>query len=348
MQLKRLKLTDFRNHTHKELEFGEKINMVWGPNAVGKTSVLEAIYLLTIGRSFRTNRPADMVRHEAELFRVEAEFVRNDIDHHLVFASDGKQKRILYNHRPCASVAHLLELLQCVVVAPDDDLISGLPQNRRFFLDLLISQMDPLYLHNISRYQKALKQRNQLLKDQISAGIEPWETEMAKSAVYVVDKRGQVIDSLNKKLERIYPHLSGEVQDMSLHFRSKLMAGSAVEDYLKDFRENRAREFILGTSLVGPHRDDVRTCIGHDDARTFASEGQKRTCVVALRLSSWECLKEVANEPPLMLIDDIGANLDKSRRDRLVHYTTQLGQVFITSTIQPQDNSKVYSVNIHS
>lgn len=353
MRIHQIRLNGFRVYDEASFSFGPELNMIWGPNARGKTSILEAIYLLSLGRSFRTSVSKEMIQFGKQALYIEASFHRNGIDHTLSFATNGKERKILYNGNPCSSMASLLELLQCVVVAPDDNLISGPPLARRFFMDLHISQMDPVYLNQLSRYQKALKQRNALLKEEKTAGIEPWEHELAKSGAYIHTKRCETLEELSTFLDTIYPQLSHENEHIHLHYVSKcpkeLSHDEKIAFYQKALEENRQRDLILGSTSAGSHRDEMRVSLGSDDSRKFASEGQKRTCVVALRLAVWEKLKEHSGEPPIMLIDDIGANLDANRRQRLMDYTDKLGQVFITSTLDPGEQpTRVSSISLAS
>lgn len=336
MFLKRLFVQNFRNYSEATAEFSPRINVIWGGNAQGKTSLLEAIHLLLLGRSFRTSKTEDLIQRDASSFCVEAQFVRTGIEQKLRIASNGKERRILYNSTECTSTSALLGLLPGVLMAPDDDLIKGPPASRRSFVDLQIAQIDPLYLHHFTRYTRAMRQRNHLLRNAAQTSIELWEQEMAVAASYLVKQRVQILRELELQAQPLYRLWSEERQPLTLRYHTKITdpldSPRTQQEYLELWSLNRGREIALGNTLYGPHRDEIKICIGSHEAKTFGSEGQKRLCVAALRLAAWERLKSAIGEMPLMLLDDVGMSLDENRNNRLLLHLESLGQVFITST----------------
>lgn len=336
MFLRTLYLHNFRCYEEATFEFCPGINAIYGPNAKGKTTILEAIYLLITGHSFRTHQITDLVRKESPFFYIEASFVKHGIEQKLRMTVEGKTRKILYNNTPCSSSAELLGLLQGVIIVPDDALlVKGGPQVRRHFLDLQIAQADPLYVHHLTRYNRAMRQRNALLKDKKSDSLGSWEQEMANSAAYLTQQRDKTINQLEKSGQTFYYELSGEIEKLLLNYQTsvrKAESGTLKQNYLELFEKFRQREMVLGWTVTGPHRDDLTISIGPKEARFFASEGQQRSCVIALRLAEWERLKALSNETPLMLLDDIGIGLDDMRRMRLSEHLQNLGQVFLTST----------------
>ena len=181
--LKSLYLHNFRLYEEVYVEFSPGINWIYGRNASGKTTMLEAIHLLASGRSFRTNQLANLIRHDCPHFYLEAHFEKHGIAQKLRMVHSSKERKISINNTQCSSVSSLVGVLLSVVLSPDDlSLISGAPQERRQFLDAQLSQVDPLYLHHLSRYQRAMRQRNTLLKTKKIGSIEGWEYEMATSA----------------------------------------------------------------------------------------------------------------------------------------------------------------------
>jgi len=325
MTIKQLLIRRFRNYSESCFDFGPSINLIYGANAQGKTSLLEAIHLLALGRSFRTLRLPDMIQKGAEGFFLETQFESNEISQRVAVAFDPPEKKVIHNNTQYPALSSLIGLLPVITMTPDDQLIKGGPDSRRKFLDMQIAQSDPLYLHHLTRYQRAMRHRNHMLRSQDVNAIEPWEQEMARAADYIVNKRKHLLESLQFLTQEIHERLSGGMGQFHLSYESNFEGG-----LMEQFQKTRQKEMHLGYTTVGPHRDDVMIQIDDQEARHFASEGQKRTCVTALRLASWHLLKQQTGRPPLMLIDDFGVSLDKSRRQQFLECLPNLGQVFIT------------------
>jgi DNA replication and repair protein RecF len=330
-------LRDFRCYPSACFEFSPGINAICGPNAQGKTSILEAIYLLIAGKSFRTSQLSDMIREGSSAFHVEAVFVKHGVQQTLKFSYGEKERRIIYNSTNLSSTANLLGLLPGVAITPDDvALVKGAPVARRHFLDIQLSQIDPLYVHHLTRYHRAMRQRNILLKRKMPSTIESWEGEMASSAAYITKQRFAAVKELQIKAHRFHGVLSSESEALALEYKSGAPLDSEQDTirkyYLEQFEKYRPRELAFGSTLTGPHKDDLAIGINQREARFFGSEGQQRSCATALRLAEWERANGFVEEVPLMLIDDIGVSLDDKRRNSLLNYTPQFGQVFLSST----------------
>lgn len=340
MHLKALYLHNFRLYKEALFEFSPGINVVRGPNARGKTSLLEAVSFLMTGRSFRTSQASDLIRQDTPHFSIDALFVKNGIEQKLrVFYSTG-ERRVIYNATACPSLSCLLGMLQGVVIHPDDTaIVKGAPAARRHLLDLQIAQSDPLYVHHLTRYERAMRQRNHLLKARTLATIDSWEYEMANSASYIIRQRSAVAKILAEKGSSHYTAISGGKEELDLCYKAHGTGDKPVDDaaliremFRDQFKRHRGKEMEHGATLTGPHKDDFLITLGGKDARAFASEGQQRTCIVALRLAEWCRLKEATLETPLMLVDDIALSLDSSRKGHLLDYLGGLGQVFISTT----------------
>lgn len=333
MQLRKLFVRNFRSYSESLFEFDPHLNFIHGDNAQGKTTILEAIYLLMVGRSFRTIQSNDLIRCGEKHFFIECHFTKYNVDQKLCFAIDSKERKILYNSTSCSNLNSLIGLINGVLITPNDELIKGSPQIRRSFLDLHIAQTDPLYLHHLTRYQRALKHRNALLKQKQTATIESWENELASAGAYITEQRIVATDLLAKRANSIYQELSSTLHQLVVSYRNKIGSHTNFKDYfLAQFKSNKTRELALGITMSGPHRDEMGISLNEQDARLFASEGEQRTCITALRLASWHTLKERVEVPPLLLIDDVGVSLDNQRIHFLFEYLTNLGQTFITST----------------
>lgn len=337
MYLRSLYLQQFRNYREAFFTFDSAFNLICGPNAQGKTSILEAIYYLMMGRSFRPCTHQDLICLGSNSFYIEAIFSKYEVDQRLRIQVKGKERTIIYNNTSLVSITHLFGILQGVVMTPDDvQLIKGPPLLRRQFLDMQIAQVDPLYVHHLTRYTKAIRHRNQLLKHKQVVSIESWEFEMAQAAAYIVSKRKESIRDLQSYAQQFYTYLTQERELLQLEYRSSANNYSSENEiknfYIQQFEKNRERELILGYTLSGPQKDDLWIGIGGNDIRYFASEGQQRSCVAALHIGEWQRVKHVSGDTPLLMIDDVGISLDESRRERLLEQLTGLGQVFLTTT----------------
>ncbi len=242
---------------------------------------------------------------------------------------DGKCRELECNSTKSSSFTPLLGQLPSCLYAPTDlELIAGPPALRRRFLNLHLTQSDPLYVHHLLRFHRALKQRNILLKTKQLESISCWEEEMAASSLYLVEKRRLLTLELNDLLPVTTRLLCGEAIHLEYH-------PSQSELYLAEMQKNRAREQMMGFTLTGPHRDDLDILVDQKPAHVYASEGQKRTALFALRLAEWHRLEKRIEAPPLFAIDDLELHLDRERQVLFQKAVEGLGQVFITSPQSP-------------
>ena len=304
-----------------------------GPNALGKTTVVEAIYFLMTGRSFRTHRLQDLFKEGTRRFDLACEYEKEGEIERVHVTVTPQKKEVAYTHSRSTNLSALLGNLVGSILTPDDvNLIKGSPQARREFLDLQILKTDPFYHWHLSRYVRAMRQRNQLLKTKRLSLCESWENEMAVSAAYITSARKEALLSLIPHFSEAYQKLQEANEAPSLEFLTQDKEGEGVPFYLSAWQRLRSKESLLGFTLVGPHKDDLSIAINEKDAKAFGSEGQKQTLLLALKLAEWQRLKTLQKENPLFLIDDVGISLDKSRREKLFQATTEMGQVFLTTT----------------
>lgn len=340
MYLKSLYLRNFRNYIEAEVHFSEKLNILYGDNAQGKTNLLEAIYLVATGRSFRSESLSELIRAEQPFFYLEAEIIRDQVPQRVKISFDGQNKKVQLDANTYSSFHPLLGILPSVLYTPYDiELISGSPTERRRFLNLHLAQSDPLYVHHLTRFWRAMKQRNCLLRAKAKESLECWEIEMAQSAEYIGKARQEMIEELKAPLNRQSSKLTqkGEKHELQLQL-------SASKNYLQQLQKNRGREMELGLTLAGPHRDDLLILIDGKPARLFASEGQKKTAIAALRLAEWERLSERIGGPALIGFDDLGQHLDDTRQKLLRNSLNELGQVFITTPHIPEEEGNLIHI----
>lgn len=340
MYLKSLYLRNFRNYKETEVHFSEKLNILYGDNAQGKTNLLEAIYLLATGRSFRTQWLTELIRSGETFFFLEAEILRDGVPQRVKISFDGQNRRVQLDGHSYNTFHPLLGILPSVLYTPYDiELIAGSPTERRRFLNLHLAQSDPLYVHHLTRYWRAMKQRNCLLRVRSAESLDCWEMEMAQSAEYIGKARQDMIRELKEPLTKQSRRLTEKDETHALELQL-----SASKSYLQQLQKNRSREMDLGLTLTGPHRDDLTVTIDGKLARQFASEGQKKTAIAALRLAEWERLTQRIGAPALMGFDDLGQHLDDTRQKLLRTSLNTLGQVFITTPHVPQEEGHLIHI----
>ncbi|MCI0382337.1 MAG: DNA replication/repair protein RecF [Chlamydiae bacterium] len=339
MHIKKLFLCNFRNHKKAEFSFSPHINWIWGENGSGKTNLLEAISLLTTGKSFRTRYLENLIHHEANFFLIEAEIFKDGIDQTIQVFFTKERKEVKYNQTTSSQLCSLLGLLPSVLFVPEDhDLIAGEPNQRRTLFNLHLSQIDPSYVHHLFRYHRAMKQRNFLLRKKTEKAIDSWENIMAHSAEYLIQKRMEAISALHPKLSHFLEKISSRADQVELKYIhsfqvKKEKAISAI--LLEQYQKNRRKEIQMGRTLFGPHVEDFQITLNKKLAKTYGSEGQKRSIIAALKLSQWHHFSETFGEMPLLCFDDFAIHFDSFRQDALHQEIANLGQVFLTSPHAP-------------
>lgn len=335
MILQRLILRNFRNFEEMSIQFSSRVNVIFGANAQGKTNLIEAIHLISCGKSFRTVQLQDLIREGQNYFFIKAEFVRDGLAQSIEIYYDGSSKKLKINQTEYSQFSPLLGVLPSILLTPDDPaLIDGPPKDRRNFLDAFLAQADPLYVHHFIRFHKAMKQRNHLLKQRSSHTIDIWEKQMAVSGAYLIEKRKALLETITPSLTSLVNQLSEGWDAMGTSYQSShsqsAFTGPLEAQLLHSWNTMRAKEMVFGTTLTGPHRDDLHFLLKDRPARIFASEGQKKTLAISLRFVQWQTLKEMLGASPLLSLDDFGAHLDDHRHQILKKHLDSFGQVFIT------------------
>ena len=330
----------------EETVFGAGPQIVWGPNAAGKTSLLEAIVLVAWGRSHRTTSDGELIRWGAEVARVEGRLGRDVIEVAVVRAGatgTSGRKRIRVNgvSRRTTSLAGLLRI---VVFAPEEMLlVAGSPSLRRAALDQLASERSPIYTNDLATYARTLQQRNSLLRaireeSAPRAELRFWDGALLDAGGAIVAERQRLLADLAEPLARAHAEIAPEeAADAALTVRyatnAPMQAGeSAREALARRLAETADKEVWNGSTLVGPHRDDLVFEQGGRDLASFASRGQQRTAILAFKLAELDLLTEHDGRPPLLLLDDVFSELDPERRSHLVRRIAGLPQAFVTTT----------------
>jgi len=345
MWIKRLQLTNFRNYPTAEIGLHPVLNVFVGDNAQGKTNLLEAMYILAVSKSYRTGRELELVRHSEAAAQVHGRVERSaDVDLAVLIAREGPKKLLVNGKATTAN--HFVGRLNVVLFTPDSlQLIKGSPSDRRRLLDIQICQTDAVYRSNLLKYQRVVRQRNQVLKT--AAGnraalkqLPVWDAQLVDLACRIMRRRQEVVQRLSDFAAAIHSKLTGEKENLRIFYRPFFQGSSSSalsqSEYraviLEQLQKERFLELQRGHTLVGPHRDDLGFTINGQDARVYASQGQQRTAVLAYKLAEMELMRSETEEYPVVLLDDVMSELDHARRRFLVEILNKRAQTIITTT----------------
>ena len=337
MILKRISILNYKNLEQAELEFSPKMNCFIGQNGMGKTNLLDAVYYLSFCKSATNPIDSQNIRHEGDFFVIQGFYETNQGDPEEVYCGlkRRQKKQFKRNKKEYSRLSDHIGFIPLVMVSPADaELIAGGSDERRRFMDVVISQYDKEYLDALIRYNKALTQRNALLKSEQEPDEElmlVWEEMMAFAGEVVFRKRSEFIAEFIPTFQSFYSYISQDKEKVNLAYESHAMNGNLL-DIIK---ESRKRDRIMGYSLRGIHKDDLVMQLGDFPIKREGSQGQNKTYLIALKLAQFDFLKKTgSNSTPLLLLDDIFDKLDASRVEQIVKLVAgdSIGQIFITDT----------------
>ncbi len=333
MILEKLSIINYKNIASADLELSKKINCLVGQNGVGKTNVLDAIYYLSFCHS--ANNPVDsqVIRHNQEFFVLEGSY--SDDLHIYCAMKRGTKKHFKRNKKEYKRLSEHIGLIPIVVVAPSDTLlIEGGSEERRRLMDMVIAQYNHPYIESMNRYNKALQQRNAMLKQEEEPNLEVlslFEEQMAAEGEKIYQCRKEFVEELTPIFQRYYEMISENREQVALNYISHCQRGPLLEVIQRDRFKDRA----IGYSLHGIHRDDLEIMLGDHHMKREGSQGQNKTFVIALKLAQFDFLKRTSSKTtPLLLLDDIFDKLDAKRVEQIVKLVAsdEFGQIFITDT----------------
>ncbi|TWH46642.1 DNA replication/repair protein RecF [Sporomusa sp. KB1] len=341
MRVNQLVLHNFRNYVNIDISFTANINVFIGPNAQGKTNLIEALYLAAMGRSHRTNTDQELIRWDQSAASIEVVFFRQDVENSLKFKFITSQnKEILYNSHPLP-VREIIGSLNAILFSPEDLLlIKGAPVLRRRFLDNEISQANPIYYRQLLNYNRILGQRNNLLKKirEGKAGIDllsPWDEQLAKVAATITEKRLESVKKLTMLANLHHRKLTSNSENLTVNYYLSGAKKDKIDNlhrwYHSQFDQQRKQDILNGSTGIGPHRDDLIILVNGKNLRNFGSQGQQRTGVLAMKLAELEFIKSETGEYPILLLDDVMSELDAARRSELLLFIRERIQTFITA-----------------
>lgn len=354
MQVKEIELVNFTNYEHLHLSFDPKINWLTGDNAQGKSNLIDAVYYLSMGKSFRQPRDVSLIRWNEDYFRLQAVIANKKGEHLVEYAVNREKKIIKINGQPLQKLKDLLGVFATVVFTPNDlFLIKGGPELRRRFLNRELIQISPVYYENLLDYHRILFQRNSLLKKEKidTRELEIWNDQLSSLGAFIIKKRQEAVEKLDQAAEVIQKELTGEKETLRIIYRSGLaqeLTRDLSLEKIKDlFQEKLKRTFLEDRQRKytqrGPHRDDLLFRINGIDVRRYGSQGQQRTSVLALKLATMRFLAGELGEFPVLLLDDVFSELDRRRRNYLIKFIVENIQSLITSTDLVIEDERVKS-----
>lgn len=360
MIVRKLTVTNFKNHSEKNFEFSPQINCFVGNNGVGKTNILDALHYLSVGKSFLGNSDFQNIHisenngETSDFFSIDSEIQHQEKQDHIKILLPKEAKKIIKkNDKSYERIADHIGYLPSVMISPyDSNLISDSGESRRKFLDAMISQTDAEYLFNLIQYQKTLHQRNALLKyfaknrtfDRDS--LEIYDEPISKFGTEIFNKRKEFVENLNPVVQHFYEIISGGNEKVSVVYHSHLL-----EENLRNLlADNLQKDRALTYTSRGTHKDDLLFEMNGNSLKKFGSQGQQKSFLISLKLAQIKRIKELTGKNPILLLDDIFDKLDDSRVSQLISLINQenFGQMFITDTHRERTESVVKRINEES
>ena len=334
MYINSLELNHYRNYNDLSITFDEGITILYGDNAQGKTNILEAIYISGTTKSHRGSKDRDIIQFGEEESHIRLHLTKNDVGHRIdMHLRKNKNKGVAVDGQSIKKSGELFGIIHMIFFSPEDlSIIKNAPSERRRFINLELCQLNKLYYYNYVNYNKALNQRNSLLK-QISFNtnlkdtLDMWDMYLIKYGKCIIEERESFIRNLNQIVKEIHYHLTGGKESIEIGYEKNV----SIDDYENMMFHKRDMDLKYQSTQVGPHRDDMCFYINGIDVRKFGSQGQQRTAALSLKLAEIEIVKSMIHDNPILLLDDVMSELDSNRRNYLLDNIKDI-QTIVTCT----------------
>lgn len=351
MWITNLEMQNFRNYESQKIDFSENVNVFYGDNAQGKTNIIEAIFMCSIGKSFRTSKEKETIKHNEEFTNIVLNYQNKDRDGNIKVQISNK-KTIFVNGVKVKKLSELLGKVNIVLFTPDDiNILKNGPDQRRKFLNMMIGQIRPNYVNILNTYTKVMEQRNNYLKqirdldDKTKINyklLDIWDEKLASLSYKICLYRTEFINKISEKIKDIHKNITENKEEIKIEY---ITESSDEKKLLELIKQRRKLDIIKGYTTKGAHRDDFNIYIDNDLVNVYGSQGQHRTAVLSLKMSELEIIKEETGESPILLLDDFMSELDSKRRKNLL---SNIGdtQVIITCTDEMENNflGNIYKV----
>ncbi len=344
MYVKNIKLRNFRNYDNLSINFDNGINILYGDNAQGKTNILEAIYFCATTKSHKGSKEKEIIKFNEKESHIKMLLDRDNVSHKIdMHLRRNRTKGVAINGIPIRKTSDLFGIINIVFFSPEDlNLIKDGPSERRRFIDFELCQLDKVYLHNLTNYNKIITQRNNLFK-QISFNsklldtLSIWDKQLVKYGTFIIERRKKFINQLNEIVFDIHNKLSGGNEELILKYEANVSSEN-FENKLISVRDKELRTQITG---IGPHRDDMIFLNGEIDIRKFGSQGQQRTCALSVKLAEIELVKRTINKKPVLLLDDVLSELDSKRQNYLLESIDGIQTILTCTGLDEFVNSSI-------
>ncbi|QJA09818.1 DNA replication/repair protein RecF [Romboutsia sp. CE17] len=359
MRLKTLQLVNYRNYDNLHINFNERINLLVGRNGQGKTNIVESIYMLSFGKSFRTNKDKEVIKFGKENLYVGGSFSKYNSDYLIEIAIGKNKKGVKINKVHIQKIYELLGNLNVVIFSPEDlKLVKEGPKERRAFIDKEISQIIPKYYNYLTNYNKILFQRNKLLKSNFVDRnlLDVYDESLARYGSYIYILRRDFIKKIANISMEMHKKLTDGIEDLNINYKNQINISDedTLETVYKKFFDklssSREHDIETRTTRYGIHKDDLNIFINDLDVRLYGSQGQQRTASISLKLSEIELIKNEVGEYPILILDDVFSELDETRQKLLIE-NLSLVQMFITTAevshkkIFNESNTTIFNIN---
>lgn len=351
MYLDKISFINYRNLVDNKITFSNKTNIFVGVNGQGKTNLLETIYFLSLTKSFKTNRLLDLVKFESEGFYIKSLIIKSNYKYLIEASYENDDKKIKVNNNS-AKFKDIIGLMNAVLFIPEDlQLLKGSPKLRRRLLDIELSKIYSKYLYNLSSYYQILKQRNALLKSESidDTILDTLDQQLTSFGDVIIEFRLKFIEELLPIINKVYQDISKRNQTITINYVSSVyLKGKSFYDSLK---QSIKRDLVLQQTSIGIHRDDFDILLDGKDTSIYASQGEQRSIVLAIKLALVEYIYSKTNEYPILLLDDVLSELDELRQNNLLVYLNSNVQTFITTTSTNnisnsiKQQAKVFTIN---
>ena len=334
MYIQSLELKNYRNYDRLIIEFSSGTNILYGDNAQGKTNILEAVYLGATTKSHRGSKDKEIIRFGENESHIRIHLMKQDIGHQIdMHLKKSRTKGAAIDRIPIKRSSDLLGFVPVIFFSPDDlSIIKNGPSERRKFLDIELSQLEKMYLHQLSSYNRVMAQRNNLLKQlayqrELLDTLDSWDLQLVKYGSEVIRYRQKFIEDLNEIIREIHKNLTGKKEKIVLKYDYSVN----YDEFLTVLQRKREIDLKYASTGAGPHRDDIEFLVNGIDIRKFGSQGQQRTAALSLKLAQIELVKRQTGETPILLLDDVLSELDSSRKNYLLDSIKDI-QTLITCT----------------
>lgn len=334
MYINSLELSNYRNYNHLSISFDKGITILYGDNAQGKTNILEAVYLCGTTKSHRGSKDKDMILFGEEEAHIRLLLSKYEVGHRIdMHLRKNKSKGVAIDGQSIKKSGELFGLVHMIFFSPEDlSIIKNAPSERRRFINLELCQLSKLYYYNYVNYNKALNQRNTLLKQiyyepQLKDTLDMWDAYLIEYGKCIIEQREQFIKDLNVIVKEIHSHLTGKKESIEIGYEKNI----SIEEYEASMAAKRDMDLKYQSTQIGPHRDDICFYINGIDVRKFGSQGQQRTAALSLKLAEIELVKSTIHDTPVLLLDDVMSELDSNRRNYLLDSISNI-QTIVTCT----------------